>query len=47
MKWACIGERRGIYRVLVKIPEGKSHLEDIVIKVRVILSGYLRNRMVE
>jgi hypothetical protein len=46
MRWACIGERRDAYRVLVKILEGKSHLEDIVIDGRAILSGYSRNRMV-
>jgi hypothetical protein len=47
MRWACIEERRDAYRVLVKIPEGKSQLEDTVIYGRVILSGYSRNRLVE
>jgi hypothetical protein len=47
LKWACSGERRDEYRVLVKIPEVKSRLEDIVIDGRLILSGYSRNRMVE
>jgi hypothetical protein len=47
MRWACNGERRGAYRVLVKIPERKRHLEDIVIDGRVILNGYSRNGMVE
>jgi len=32
MRWAghvaCMGERRGIYRVLVGKPEEKDHLED-------------------
>jgi hypothetical protein len=30
-------ERRGAYRVLVKKPGGKSHLEDLVVDGRVIL----------
>jgi len=46
MRWASVGERRGAYRVLVKIPGGKRHLEDIVRYGRVILSGYSRNRVV-
>jgi hypothetical protein len=40
MRWACIGEGIDAYRVLVKISEGKSHLEDIVIDGREIFSGY-------
>jgi hypothetical protein len=47
MRWVCIREKRDAYRVLVKIPEGKSHFEDIVIDGTVILSGYSRNRMME
>jgi len=47
MEWACSGERRDEYRVLVKIPEGKSRLEDIVIDGTLILGGYSRNGMVE
>jgi len=38
--------RRVAHRVLVKIPEGKSHLEDIIRDGRVILSGYSRNWVV-
>jgi hypothetical protein len=46
MRWAGTGDRKGAYRVLVKIPEGNGHLEDIVIDGRAVLSGYSRNRMV-
>ena len=33
----CKGERRGVYRVLVGKPEGKSHLEDPGIDGSIIL----------
>jgi hypothetical protein len=34
---ACIGERRGAYRVLVGKPEGRNHLKDPGVDGRVIL----------
>ena len=41
MKWvgyvARIGDRRGAYRVLVGIPDGIAHLEDLAINGRRIL----------
>ena len=41
MRWAGhvarIGERRGVYRVLVGKPEGKNHLENLGVDVRIIL----------
>jgi len=39
MGGACstYGERRGVYRVLVRKPEGKSHLEDPVVDRNIIL----------
>jgi len=41
MRWAghvaCMGERRGLYRVLVGKPEGKNHLGDPGIDGRIIL----------
>jgi len=39
---AYIGERRGIYRVLVGKPEGKNHLEDPGIDGRIILRCIFR-----
>jgi len=40
MRWAGhvdrVGERRGVYRVLVGKPEGKNHLEDPGIDSRII-----------
>jgi len=47
MKWAGhvvrVGERRGIYRVLVGKPEGKSyHLGDLDIYGRIILKMELK-----
>ena len=32
-----MGERRGVYRVLVGKPEGKNHLENLGVDVRIIL----------
>jgi len=47
MSWAehvaRIGERRGVYRVLVGKPEGKNHLEDTGVNGRIILRCILRN----
>jgi hypothetical protein len=37
-----MGERRGVYRVLVGKPEGKNHLEDTVVDGRIILRWILR-----
>jgi len=51
MRWvghgAHMGERRGIYRVLVGKPEGKSHLEDPGIDGRIILRWIFRKWDVE
>jgi len=38
---ARMGERRGVYRVLVGKPEGKNHLEDPGIDGRIILKWIL------
>ena len=35
---ACMGWRRGVYRVLVGKPEGRNHLKDTGIDGRIILS---------
>jgi hypothetical protein len=47
MRWAehvaLMGERRGVYRVLVGKPEGKNHLEDPGVDGRAILICILRN----
>ena len=47
MRWvghvACIGGRRGPYRVLVGRPEGKNHLEDLDIDGRIILKCTFRS----
>jgi hypothetical protein len=47
MRWAehvvCMGERRGVYRVLVGKSEGKSHLGDLRIEGRIILRWIFRN----
>jgi len=41
MRWSGhvsrIGERRGIYRVMVRNPDGKNHLEDKVVDGRIVL----------
>jgi hypothetical protein len=41
MRWAGhvapVGDRRGVYRVLVERPEGKRHLKDLGIDERIIL----------
>jgi hypothetical protein len=46
MRWmeyvARMGESRGVYRVLVGKPEGKSHLEDPNIDGRIILRWFFR-----
>jgi hypothetical protein len=34
---SCMGERRGVYRVLVGKPEGRNHLEDPGLDGRIIL----------
>jgi len=39
---AHMGERRGVHRILVGKPEGKSHLEDPGIEGRIILSWIFR-----
>jgi hypothetical protein len=46
LRWAGhvarMGERRGVYKVLVGKPEGKNHLEDAGIDVRIILRWIFR-----
>jgi len=37
-----VGERRGVYRILVGKPEGKNHLEDPGIDGRIILRWICR-----
>jgi len=39
---ACMGERRVIYRVLVRKPEGKNRLEDQGVDGRIILRWIFR-----
>jgi hypothetical protein len=39
---ALLGERRGVYRVLVEKPEGKNHLGDKGIDGRIILRWIFR-----
>jgi hypothetical protein len=39
---ACVGERRGVHRVLVEKYEGKSHLADLDIDFRIILKWIFR-----
>jgi len=51
MRWAghmaCMGEGRGVYRVLVGQPEGKNYLGDPGIDGRIILRGIFRKWDVE
>jgi len=46
IRWAGyvvrMGERRGVYRVLVGKPEGKNHLQDPGVDVRIILRWIFR-----
>ena len=46
MEWAghvaCMGESRGVYRVLMGKPEGKNHLEDPGVDARIILRWIFR-----
>ena len=37
-----MGKRTGVYRVLVGKPEGKNHLEDLVVDGRIILRWIFR-----
>ena len=37
-----MGERRGVYRVFMGKPEGKSHLEDLGMDGRSVLNGSAR-----
>ena len=39
---ARMGERRGVYRVLVGKPEGKNHLEDLGVDGRITLRWIFR-----
>jgi len=40
---ARMGERRGVYRVLVVKPKEKNHLEDLSVDGRIILRWIFRN----
>jgi len=46
MRWARhvarMGERRGVYKVLVGKPKGKNHLEDLGVDMRIILRWIYR-----
>jgi len=46
MRWAAhiarMGEGRGVYKVLVEKPEGKNHLEDPGVDVKIILRWIYR-----
>jgi len=46
MRWAQhverMGDRKGVYRVLVRKPEGSNHLEDPGVDGRIILSWIFR-----
>jgi len=39
---ACVGEKRGIYRVLVEIPERKGHLGDPGLDGGIVLRWLIR-----
>jgi hypothetical protein len=45
MRWAgyggLIGEMRNVYKILIRKPEGKNHLEDLGVDGRVILTHSL------
>jgi hypothetical protein len=49
LRWAghvaCTGENRNAYRVWVKKPEERGHLEGLGIEQRIILKWMLKNRM--
>jgi len=50
MRWvgnvACMGDRRGLNRVVVGKPEGRDHLEDPGVDGRIILRWLFRKRAV-
>jgi len=41
---AHMGERRGLYKVLLERTDGRNHLEDLVIDGRIILKWVLKIR---
>jgi len=49
MRWAghvsCMGDRQGVYMVLIRRPEGKTHLEGLSIDGMIILKGSARRGM--
>jgi len=49
MRWAghvaCMGDRQGVYVILSRRPEGKTHLEDLSIDGMIILKGSARRGM--
>jgi hypothetical protein len=42
---ARVGEKRGAYRILVGRPEGRDHLEDSGVDVRIILKWIFKKRV--
>jgi hypothetical protein len=49
LRWAgnvaCVGNTQGLYMVLSRRPEGKPHLEGLVVDVMIILKGSARRGM--
>jgi hypothetical protein len=49
MRWeehvACMGERQGVYMILISRLEGKTHLESLGVGGKIILKGSARRGM--